>query len=136
VNFNKLASLSTTGAYLMVDLTGLSQKQLDAVVKAAQERKAFLAKRFPAAKVKAQVVKFVTAHGYSVEELFGAGAARRKAASTQAPAKRTRKIGKVAPKYRNPADSSETWSGRGRTPRWLSALLAKGKKIEQFLIKG
>lgn len=30
--------------------------------------------------------------------------------------------GKVAPKYRNPANASETWSGRGIAPRWFSAL--------------
>lgn len=119
----------------MIDLNGLSQKQLDALVRTAQARKAFLAKRFPAAKVKAQVVKFVAAHGYSIEELFGAGATSRKAATKAAPAKHARKLGKVAPKYRNPANPGETWSGRGRAPRWLSALLAKGKKIEQFLIK-
>lgn len=119
----------------MIDLNGLSPKQLDAVVKSAQERKEFLKKRLPAAKVKTQVVKFVTAHGYSIEELFGAGTSIRKGAAKSAPAKPARKLGKVKPKYRNPDNPKETWSGRGRAPRWLSALLAKGKKIEQFLIE-
>lgn len=118
----------------MIDLTGLSQKQLDVLVKNAKKRKEFLAKRFPAAKVKSQVVKFVTAHGYSIEELFGAGTPSRKVIG-RAPAKRAKKIGKVAPKYRNSNNPKETWSGRGRAPRWLSALLAKGNKIKQFLIK-
>jgi DNA-binding protein H-NS len=40
----------------------------------------------------------------------------------------------VVPKYRNPEDSSETWSGRGRQPRWLVALLKSGKSIEDFRI--
>jgi DNA-binding protein H-NS len=35
--------------------------------------------------------------------------------------------GSVAPKYRNPADPSQTWSGRGRQPRWFKAALRKGK---------
>ena len=35
---------------------------------------------------------------------------------------------------RNPADPSETWSGRGKTPRWLSKLLTSGKKLDDFLI--
>lgn len=26
---------------------------------------------------------------------------------------------KAEPKYRNPNDPSQTWSGRGRTPKWL-----------------
>ena len=44
------------------------------------------------------------------------------------------KGGKVAPKYRNPDDSSETWTGRGRQPRWLVAKIAKGHKVDQFKI--
>lgn len=42
---------------------------------------------------------------------------------------------KVPPKYRNPADKQETWTGRGRQPLWLVAALKSGKKIESFLIK-
>ena len=41
---------------------------------------------------------------------------------------------KVHPKYRNPARPSETWSGRGRQPRWVGAQLRKGKKINDLLI--
>ena len=41
---------------------------------------------------------------------------------------------KVAPKYRNPANKSETWAGRGVRPRWLQAALKKGRKIEEFAI--
>jgi DNA-binding protein H-NS len=41
---------------------------------------------------------------------------------------------KVAPKYRNPANPSETWAGRGVRPRWLQAQLKKGRRIEQFAI--
>jgi len=43
---------------------------------------------------------------------------------------------KVQPKYRNPEKRSETWSGRGRMPLWMSALVKKGKKTDDFLIKG
>lgn len=42
--------------------------------------------------------------------------------------------GKVAPKYRNPANPSETWAGRGLKPRWLVAGLKSGKKLEYFSI--
>jgi DNA-binding protein H-NS len=42
---------------------------------------------------------------------------------------------KVKPKYRNPADRSETWTGRGMRPRWMVAAMKGGKKIEDFLIK-
>lgn len=35
----------------------------------------------------------------------------------------------VQPKYANP-QTGETWTGRGRTPKWLA-----GKKHEDFLIR-
>jgi DNA-binding protein H-NS len=40
----------------------------------------------------------------------------------------------VHPKYRNPAKPSETWAGRGKTPRWLAAQLKSGKRIDDFRI--
>jgi len=40
----------------------------------------------------------------------------------------------VHPKYRNPERSSETWSGRGKRPRWVDAQLRSGKKVDELLI--
>ena len=40
----------------------------------------------------------------------------------------------VAPKYRNPENATETWAGRGLKPRWLTAALKSGKKLEDFAI--
>jgi DNA-binding protein H-NS len=42
--------------------------------------------------------------------------------------------GKVEPKYRNPENPAETWAGRGLKPRWLTAALRAGKKLEDFSI--
>jgi len=44
--------------------------------------------------------------------------------------------GKVAPKYRNSENPSETWAGRGLKPRWLVAALKSGKKLDDFSIGG
>jgi DNA-binding protein H-NS len=41
---------------------------------------------------------------------------------------------KVAAKYRNPKNRSETWAGRGAMPRWMVAAIRAGKKRESFLI--
>lgn len=46
-----------------------------------------------------------------------------------------RKYPRVYPKYQNPAEPSETWSGRGKTPRWLVAALKMGQKLEDFAIR-
>src|SRR5262245_47199327 len=41
----------------------------------------------------------------------------------------------VSPKYRNPDRPSETWSGRGKRPRWLVAQMKAGGRIDDFKIK-
>ena len=42
---------------------------------------------------------------------------------------------KVLPKYRNPKNEGETWAGRGKQPRWLTAQLRSGRKLNDFLIR-
>jgi DNA-binding protein H-NS len=46
----------------------------------------------------------------------------------------TRKSYSVKPKYRNPWNPSETWTGRGRKPRWVVEALGEGHEMEEFLI--
>jgi DNA-binding protein H-NS len=41
---------------------------------------------------------------------------------------------KVLPKYQNPDDPSQTWAGRGRTPRWFSEMLTAGKSVDDLRI--
>src|SRR5215469_18423385 len=55
-------------------------------------------------------------------------------ASKRNPDRKRRAYPKVLPKYRNPKNRAETWAGRGKQPRWLSAELRSGKKLEDFLI--
>ncbi len=55
------------------------------------------------------------------------------------PEKRTdrparRKYPKVLPKYCNPSAPDETWSGRGKQPRWLVAAIQSGHRLEEFRI--
>jgi DNA-binding protein H-NS len=45
-----------------------------------------------------------------------------------------RKYPRVLPKYQNPSIPTETWSGRGKQPRWLVSALKAGCKIEDFKI--
>lgn len=40
----------------------------------------------------------------------------------------------VAPKYQDP-DSGKTWTGRGKSPAWLSAQLTAGRNKQDFLIQ-
>ena len=41
---------------------------------------------------------------------------------------------KVAPKYRNSDDQNQTWTGRGRKPKWVEYALQSGKTLEDLRI--
>lgn len=122
---------------MSIDLRNLSAKELGTLIAKAKEQQTKLAKRTPIATVRGKITKFAKAEGYTLEELFGAGGGARtaKAAAAKPGPRAGKKLGKVAPKYRNPANPKETWTGRGKHPRWMAALVAKGKKAEDFLIK-
>lgn len=122
---------------MSIDLAGLSPKELDALINQAKKRKTTLSKRKPIAVVRKKVRALAQAEGYSIAELFG-GAGTGSAAKAPAKPRTTtagRKLGKVAVKYRNPANAKETWTGRGKQPRWLATETAKGRKLDEFLIK-
>jgi DNA-binding protein H-NS len=42
---------------------------------------------------------------------------------------------KVFAKFQNPARPFETWAGRGKQPRWLTAQLNSGNRIDDFRIR-
>jgi DNA-binding protein H-NS len=45
-----------------------------------------------------------------------------------------RRYPKVLPKYRNPSNPAETWSGRGKQPAWVVAELKSGKNLDDLAI--
>ncbi|EOH6158582.1 H-NS family nucleoid-associated regulatory protein [Acinetobacter baumannii] len=71
-----------------------------------------------------QIIEIAENVGFSVEQLLEFGAQKRK--------KTTRKS--VETRYRNKNNAEETWTGRGKQPRWLVAEIEKGAKLEDFLI--
>lgn len=71
-----------------------------------------------------QILAIADGLGFSIEELLELGEQKRK--------KTTRKA--VEPRYRNKNNPADTWTGRGKQPRWLVAELEKGAKLEDFLI--
>lgn len=48
--------------------------------------------------------------------------------------KTTKPSGKIPAKYRHPQDPDKTWTGRGITPRWLKAMMDKGRSLDEFKI--
>jgi DNA-binding protein H-NS len=122
---------------MSIDLNALSPKELDSLISQAKKRKTTLSKRKPIAVVRNKLTQLAKAEGYSIAELFGSGGrvAKDPAAARSAGRKPGKPLGKVAAKYRNPANPGETWTGRGKQPRWLAAHTAAGRKLEDFLIK-
>lgn len=122
---------------MTVNIESLNPQELAALIKRANSRRKVLSKRKPAAQAKAAVAKTLKATGWTFEELFGKPGAH---VATPSP-KKARKVtkgrrgAKVAPKYRDPANEKNVWSGRGRQPLWLAAEIAKGGTLESFLIK-
>ncbi len=138
---------------MALDLKGLTKKELDSLITQARKQQTALKKRKPVVGVRKKLIALAKADGYTIAELFGGKAAAKKAAPAKKAAKKSaekatkkaakaaktaklRKPGKkVAPKYRNPANTKELWSGRGKQPRWLAEQVKKGKKVEDFLIR-
>jgi DNA-binding protein H-NS len=52
--------------------------------------------------------------------------------SNQANTSKRRPYPPVLPKFRNPDNPAETWSGRGRKPGWFTEKLRLGKRIEEL----
>jgi DNA-binding protein H-NS len=103
----------------------LTLKTIERRIEALQAKAEKLKKRDKKPALRA-IAKLMRKHDISVDDLRGkpGGGGRRGA----------RKGVKVKAMYRNPK-TGETWSGRGRTARWLAAAEKAGQKREQFLIK-
>ena len=104
---------------LNVDLNALSLKELkDLQSQVAKAIAGYEDRRKREAL--AELEEIARAKGFSLAELTGATPARKRSPSVA--------------RYANPADKSDTWSGRGRKPRWFADALAKGKKPEDLAI--
>jgi DNA-binding protein H-NS len=84
-------------------------------------------------KALAQIVQLAHSAGLSAAQITAAlggkakGKSAAKSSAAKAPkAKRASAGKKVAPKYRDPANAAQTWTGRGRMPQWVQALHAAG----------
>lgn len=103
------------------DLDSLSRSELEQLRTGVDKALSTLAERERKAALEA-VESAAREHGFSLEELTGV-----------APLKGKRKA-KNPPKFRNPANPSETWTGRGRKPQWIKDAQDAGKDIAEFEI--
>lgn len=76
-------------------------------------------------KAREQVLAIARDAGISVEDLLAARSKKPNKAGGQ----------KVRAQYQNPKDLSQTWTGRGRKPKWVAEALAGGQKLDDFRTK-
>lgn len=108
---------------MMPDISQLSVEELKRL---QEEAEALIASKKDEAVEDAyqQITAIAEKVGLTIEQILEYGASKRK--------KSVRKA--VEPRYRSKANPSDTWTGRGKQPRWLVAELDKGAKLEDFLI--
>ncbi|QWP78959.1 H-NS histone family protein [Lysobacter sp. K5869] len=118
---------------MKIDLEKLSLTELNSLLLAAERQRKLLSSRRPAAEVRRKAIALAAQHGYTIAELYGDRPAAENPVKRRSP---RRKTGKVAPKYRDPDNKRNTWSGRGRMPRWLAQKTKYGRSVTDFLIPG
>ena len=105
---------------MSVDLKSMNRKELEKLKAQVEKALAKVSEReLKAARDAAE--KAAAAHGFSLDDVTAAPKAAKRgrkpagAAKTKSPAK-----------YKNPADATQTWTGKGRQPEWFKAEVAKG----------
>lgn len=111
---------------MAIDLSGLNVAELEKLIVDAKAR-IEVVKKQQFAELRRNLEAQARNAGFDIYELFaGASRAPRAAASGDKKA--------VAPKYRNPANASQTWTGRGKQPVWMREAIAAGKTLESMAI--
>ncbi len=101
-----------------IDLDSMSLRELQDL-EVRLKRAIAVVKDRERVELKQQFEAKAQAAGFSLSELVGGRSTKGKT---------------VAPKYQNPDNKSETWTGRGRKPKWLAAKLEAGATMDDFAI--
>lgn len=98
----------------------MSREELDQLKERIDKRLVELEKEQRAAAL-SEMRAIAKRHGVSIEEMVELATANATPSG-------------ALPKYRDPSNPSNTWTGRGRKPKWLVAALEAGADIETFAI--
>lgn len=104
---------------MKIDLDAMTRKELKTLAKDVAKALSTIEKRERKAAL-AAAEKAAAEHGFSLSDLAGP--------------KKGKATAKNPPKYRNPENAEQTWSGRGRKPAWVNAAEGKGVNIEDYAI--
>lgn len=99
------------------NLEDMSREELKKLIADAQKAlKSVDSRRKAEAKRAAEMA--AKEYGFSLDEVMEGGS----------------KGSKGAPKYANPADPSQTWTGRGRKPNWVLDAVKAGKSMDELAL--
>ena len=109
-----------------INLNDMTRKQLEKLGKDVSKALDRLHKK-DLKKVRLEMEKLAAAHGVRVEDVLGGtkAAPRKSTKATKA---------KSPPKYANPSDASQTWTGRGRQPVWYKTEIEAGATPESMAV--
>lgn len=111
---------------MALNLESLSPTELQALIKNA-EAQMESARKSQIQDVRSEIDAVLKSSGLTLAEVYPTRGGK---------AAKGPKAG-VAPKYRNPKNASQTWSGRGKRPLWfVEALKKRGVTAENLLIAG
>jgi DNA-binding protein H-NS len=111
---------------MAINLDTLSHAELQALIESAEAQMSS-ARKNHVQEVRAKMDALLQNAGLTLDEVYP----RRGSKSTSG----TKSV--VAPKYRNPDNAAQTWSGRGKRPLWfVEALKKRGVTMESLLIQG
>lgn len=74
-------------------------------------------------------------HGFTLDELVGLMGGAKSRGRRAAGASAGSSGPANAPRYRNPDNAEQTWSGRGRRPRWIHEAEAGGRSLQDMEIR-
>mmetsp|Transcript_24008 Transcript_24008/g.44078 ORF Transcript_24008/g.44078 Transcript_24008/m.44078 type:complete len:108 (+) Transcript_24008:8265-8588(+) len=105
---------------MAIDLSEMSRKELETLRADVEKTLANLHKKEKKDAL-AAVQKAAAEFGFSLDDLT----------SKRGPGRPSTKSS-AAPKYVNPEDASQTWTGKGRQPNWFKSAIAAGKSPEDM----
>ncbi len=110
-------------------LASLSLNELEAIQKKVNRE--IQKRRTKAQEEGLKKIKLIAAeYGLTAAELRGISSTKRSTTRTKVAKKR----GPVAPKYRDPSNAENTWTGRGRKPKWVETFLNNGGHLDQITL--
>ena len=106
---------------MTINLDSMTHKELETLLEDVKKaiKSAYQRDRVEARKA---AEKAAAEFGFSLDEVSG-GTTGKKSTAAKAPAK-----------YANPADLSQTWTGKGRQPNWYREMIAKGVSPDDLLV--